>query len=1391
MNIKKILIKVLMILISVIAIFANTKVNAAYINSIYNNQYYCVQKGVTFKAGTFTNTKTVDFDNNTVTGGSTPTANQYAIGYIFSQGSDTLLSDTENSRISQIASYLYSNYSYNSNSVRHYLNEGLYNLSSVRQNAIWAINKGGSSASTSSFFAGTYWDTSSKLSYSWTSDHTTHTIVKDGTRYKFTCNCASHSSEALGIATWLFGSGNDYYTKSYNLYRDAFDFGKSYSGATSNGLVDKTIGTPTLDYQTNYVYVGPYKLEKNVTTIDSVKFYEDSAETKQINSSIIGLYKKSGSSYSKITNLSSWTGGEYYVGIKLSSSMPTQLTRIKFTYKTKKLSGKIQYWTASANQNLVSGNTSLSDATVSVNVDKEVKLIPPIQITLNKADALGTKIPGAKFTVTYSNGLASETKTTGPNGKIEFTKRNPTSMNSFKATITEDVAPTGYKKLDNSIELNFVYDSANANWNVTCSQEGVTVDNLGIVSGISKTDLTVDNKAVIDKLTVLKLDSQDGSKIEGAKFSISLSNIEAIEDTTIPSGIVEKMLSAIEATLSGNDDEVLITNSNGEIVINNLVVQDLSQDVTITLKEIEAPIGYKKIEEDIVVVLRRSGTSYTISSVSDSENASATVSSNKVEIRIKNIPIMNVGGIAWKDGQTGVKNVQAPNNKYDEGEELLAGIKVYLTQSGEIDEETPVTTTGENGRYLFEGVEKKNNYVVVFEYDGMTYQAVAKGTEKNASKADEIGRDEFNNKFKTIEKGKAIPSNIDLQYNTNGTTSELIYDEDNMKMQAKAAVDVSNWKNTWTLDGNVNEEELNTNLGLAERVFDLAVGMDVYNAELTINGKSTVYDFNQIIDGTLADLSLDELVNGKSAGSREDITYNLYLQQSDYRYRISDYKTDDPLGVSKNNYHSINENDNTTNGDYVEIGSDLTDESELKAFVTYEVMLKNQTNYNAKVNELAYYYDENYTFVSAKDSSGNPITFADDSSLPQITGKNSAKITLNNATLNDSDNYRQVIYITFEIKKDSRGISLGEYANLVEILSYSTDEGLIDQDSQPGNANEQFEDDTDQAQGLKVSVKETSRVISGTVFEDTSKDGKNDNNEAKVNDVIVQLIEVKLISGKYYEYIWQETRSGQNTVKTTSRNGYPGEEYTVGNIGQGEYKFTDFIPGNYIVRFIYGDGKTYNLYTDNVKKYNGQDYKSTIDPNYHEEWYNKATSNMYVVTPYEDNSSVARDNEARRLTVMSYSTTIDAAIGNELERKTIEMLNATWMCAETSKINVQVDAQLDKNDIHTESSNTQVSFDHIIDTIAFNNINFGLALRPQTKLSLEKHITALKITPTGTGVTPIVNARANINDILDNHIDLSGLKDHLSTIKSTRRKQRILESRNRYRRISSRCRIRS
>lgn len=203
--------------------------------------------------------------------------------------------------------------------------------------------------------------------------------------------------------------------------------------------------------------------------------------------------------------------------------------------------------------------------------------------------------------------------------------------------------------------------------------------------------------------------------------------------------------------------------------------------------------------------------------------------------------------------------------------------------------------------------------------------------------------------------------------------------------------------------------------------------------------------------------------------------------------------------------------------------------------------------------------------------------------------------------------------------------------------------GLIDKDSNPGNLRaeyipkdgtisyQNFEDDTDKAPDIRVILYKDdaeNRTISGSVWEDTRNetieatttgDGLN-KNETPINGVTVQLVELmyinvkdsegKIIGQEQREFIWRTFEEGSGTAKTTKPIINVNDlvkDYDIGETGTGKYAFKSFMPGNYVIRFIYGDTEKTVLTSDattsvnkelgktglNLKSYNGQDFKST------------------------------------------------------------------------------------------------------------------------------------------------------------------------------------------------------
>ncbi len=1083
---------------------------------------------------------------------------------------------------------------------------------------------------------------------------------------------------------------------------------------------------------------------------------------------------------------------------------------------------------------------------------EDISLTPPVNLTLNKVNSLDLEgnelynIPNIPFNIKFEQDgkeIYNKDVTTGKDGKVKIENVIPNSQNDITVTITEkkDIDGDGYKVLSEPLVITLQCSDDGTYWKekngagkLSGGEKYVVNYNTNATIGLT---VKLENKSIIEKLTLLKTSSVGGGKVEGAKFKLTLTNVASIKNHQIPE--------------AGKVTIIETTNSDGNLVLEDIEIKNLNEPVVITIEEIEAPVGYKKIEGTITVTLKRKGNTYTIhkaekeDTVTDDEfkAGEVTLKNHELELDIQDIPVMNLGGIVWTEKIKTGKEQPDINNTYSESDdEALGGVEVRLldgnnnviatTTTAKQDGEKvtylnnlgkEVTVELKQGQYLFTKLNKLNNgtnyipvrtdYKVEIDYDGITYNPLINPDTSMLYKNKEENKGVFSKITSEDDHGLAAGTKTifgtenETQSKTNGgyTINYTRQDENEKNIPDKAIYSnvekdgdqvfvtarsekylqkTDDWKSTWKGNNGVGEIDLDSyafdiNFGLYKKFFDLNLGTDVEKAEVEINGQKTAYTYDQILDGML-----DKDLREKLYKTTDDkVDYNLYLAYSDYYYRIDDYKVPGDTNSLGQPYGEALPNKKDKN-------------TELQVYVTYKLQINNQsTQHKATGVKVKYSYDEGYEYV------GDVNVDKDENNVLEISG------------IDVEPGESKEIALKFKVKKNEDGTfvkapsNASKYTNMAEIIEYSTKEGrLVDADSAPGNTflgennpTDRREDDTDTANGIVIRFKENAeRSISGKVFDASNNNG--------VSDVIVQLIELVEINNQQYEYIWQETvaapkdKEGKptvtTTVKTTATSGGRGETYTVENVGQGEYKFTErIIPGNYIVRFIYGDGTYFDESIEskdateesknNIKTYNGEDYKSTyVDYNYNAEWYNNTSLN--------GENSKAVDNEARRLKVMSYAVDVDGTKGAELallskpigtdDDKLKAVLDNTWMCAETLKIKVPVDPSVlvDENGEKEEKlsiteNSTSVKKPESQDNqykVTFDNINLGLMERPKTKLVLEKHITGLTIKPVASGVNLIANATADINEILaqgeGNAIQLEGQRDGLSATKSGR-----------------------
>ncbi len=425
---------------------------------------------------------------------------------------------------------------------------------------------------------------------------------------------------------------------------------------------------------------------------------------------------------------------------------------------------------------------------------------------------------------------------------------------------------------------------------------------------------------------------------------------------------------------------------------------------------------------------------------------------------------------------------------------------------------------------------------------------------------------------------------------------------------------------------------LNINLGLLKREeADIGTTKDLYSAKVIVNGKALNYRFN-----TLADLT-GTTISRQLKADDMNISYQLGLYKTDYYYRTELYQTSGKMyDAVETFYKSLGKNVEAT---------------ELDVYLTYKIKVFNESpNYIVSINGLNDYFDSSF---------GKPITEVETKyietldgvtvdSVTEVANKSYVETSSGNrfdvnwqiaeTNINGSDGikYNKMvadfgtdrlrlasgekaeITVTFKVQKDDidgvkDAVILGQKANVAEVASYSTYyaqngkiAGKIDRDSAPANTNIEeynerswYEDDTDSAPILNLSLSGEERQIDGVAWEDKQDsefegqkvgNGKYDNGEALIGGLTTQLVEkvmVKTSDTQYteYDFVWPTNRAldvlGGRTLESltgfdstieTSRTQAP--ETEANGLALGEYRFENIPVGNYVVRFLYGNDKT-------------------------------------------------------------------------------------------------------------------------------------------------------------------------------------------------------------------------
>ena len=719
-------------------------------------------------------------------------------------------------------------------------------------------------------------------------------------------------------------------------------------------------------------------------------------------------------------------------------------------------------------------------------------------------------------------------------------------------------------------------------------------------------------------------------------------------------------------------------------------------------------------------------------------------SSNKTSITNNGVPLhltLKIAGRVFKDNEA--QKDGREDGIISTGDEMKEGVEVVLFDSSR--KQIALTHTDKNGYYEFDKLDPAKSYYVRFKYNGQlyeptTYQTKKKYTGTGNNQVDTTiaersyatdgtqNRNSFNNKFAQVDANHRYPDRDDVNNETfmiyaytgsNGLQNLLLYDA-----------------------GNSTEEAQNVNFGFKDREeFDMNLRKDLVKVDVSINGKSHTYQYNG--NGE----ELEVTIRGTDIPD-----YERKLRRTDLQYKSAAQYDSDP--------------------------------DKLQVYVTYKIQIKNQSvgKLTGYITDLNDYADSSYQLVNSYDENGRAINW---SSSGTVSGSGKTYNKIHTTSLSgEGITDKKWIFMQYKVSYDTlrellqQGETLEEnYAEIAGYRNTYTEDrydlnnnkitnagavaGLLDIDSTPDNMNPTtssiqnfvaqsktdayqslsgeekskrsmavFEDDADVAPGLKLIRDDTERTISGTVFEDAPLqaklnanerigDGQYQSSEHEVNQVLVELFciengNVENLNEDVNAFRKIETRSDSN----------------------GNYTLSGYIPGDYYIKFTYGDYTCLVNAQQNNQMYTGQDYKTTI---YNEKNYTGADMHWYQNTTPRIND--AADDYSRRETVNSYSKDYKYDIANILNasRSDTDLLNTlaqnTYMTADTAGMAMEVEYL----------GNENVSY-------RVQNVDLGIIERPRTKIVLEKNVAQVKLTATdGTTIFDSNQQTSNLTWVKNNY----------------------------------------
>lgn len=937
--------------------------------------------------------------------------------------------------------------------------------------------------------------------------------------------------------------------------------------------------------------------------------------------------------------------------------------------------------------------------------------------------------------------------------------------------------------------------------------------------------LSIPNEQYLGNISLIKNDQDyTNIKLENVEFVVQVST--ANEETSYlalydaSNNLVEKVIGTatinsqniateteyrVEYVSSQDEATIFVTDSNGEIKINNLEVYKRGGD--------------KEKDQYTYTLIEISNTNYGY--IVDSNNLS------KVEVKVQDEDktettlgnkqeLIKISGYVW------IEKPQGKSNGYDSAftnnsefkdkklTDLYTGqegnlnwnanaeipVKIQLYKGNELIKEQPDAFNykdpnseefnEEDGKYTFTDLEidSLGEYRVVFIYEGFYYSTVIpnQGEDKTInSKAKELesNRTELNEKFAEVQgDGKVI--------STTGKTNQVTYKAEVTTLEGNNAQIHQSKVDSINIQTSVDKEILTAVSADTSESVNLADELKALKTDVTKPVEEIPYINMGLVLREQPDLSIVNDIE------EVEVSVNGYKYIYEYatRNNYTEKTEKDLMGVKFEN--SVNVPKKYTRTIYASDIEAAINGTDLTVSIIYKMTVINESRTLAiEPKEINNYFDNRYTIESVSSEAGAIVSHgeAQDVQVGETTYKVApityrgqiaageqdiirVKFNVNEQAIIDLLNQRSTHHNAVEISKYA-----SYYTNTTGTIQYNDGEGKIedrafttdraeagslysgiDEDSAPGNIVLILKQDERDPEGtwiLDTSKYEDDedaapslileageeRAISGIVWEDGN--AKSEESNERVGDGIYDAEHENTLAGVNLE-LWQVQKDENGNVIGAEQANYSnGQPAITETLEDGKYTF-GYSSTDESGKTTYVGVLPGTYFIKYV--YNNGTYITNPENNINALEY-KSTVVKFTVneTEINDNLSIIKHNKGDKWYLENNDIRYSDAVDN---MKTREQLAGEMETVNNATYQNVIAAEMDAKTPIMEIGIEFTAEDRLDGQVEYinrlENIDFGIIERPRVKYEVIKQITGLEMTAqTGTNIVPKGNPYAD------------------------------------------------